>query len=176
MIHPNIAGIVALTSFIGMHAIFGCELARDGSPSRASQELDRDTYAREVAPDLAIEQVAKPAMAKPGAEVTFTLTVTNKRPASAANVAVSDLLPASTTFVSCTSGSSGTCEGSGNDRRIVFESLAGGVSATVTLVATLHRDVASGTRVTNVATVSFEGTDPDMTNNRASSTVTVDRP
>src|SRR6185312_10401820 len=74
MIHPNIAGIVALASFIGMHAIFGCELARDGSPSRAGQELDRDTYAKRVAPDLAIEQVATPAMAKPGAEVTFTLT------------------------------------------------------------------------------------------------------
>src|SRR5690349_22210817 len=103
MIHPNIAGIVALTSFIGMHAIFGCELARDGSPSRASQELDRDTYAKTVAPDLAIEQVAKPLTAKPGAEVTFVLTVTNKRPQSAANVVVTDLLPAGTTFVSCAS-------------------------------------------------------------------------
>ena len=176
MIHPNIAGIVALTSFIGMHAIFGCELARDGSPSRAGQELDRDTYAKRVAPDLAIEQVATPAMAKPGAEVTFALTITNKRPASATNVAVTDLLPAATTFVSCASGSSGVCEGTGNDRRVVFESLGGGVSATVTLVATLNRDVAPATRVTNVATVSFEGTDPDMTNNRASSTVTVAGP
>ena len=176
MIHPNIAGVVALSSFIGMHAIFGCELARDGSPSRAGQELDRDTYAKRVAPDLAIEQVATPAMAKPGAEVTFTLTITNKRPASAPNVSVADLLPASVSFVSCAAGSSGVCEGAGNDRRVALESLAGGVSATITLVATVNRDVAPGTRVTNVATVSFEGTDPDMTNNRSSSTVTVAAP
>jgi uncharacterized repeat protein (TIGR01451 family) len=176
MIHPNIAGIVALTSFIGMHAIFGCELARDGSPSRAGQELDRDTYAKRVAPDLAIDQVATPAAAKPAAEVTFSLTVTNKRPASASNVVVTDLLPASTVFVSCAASSSGTCEGTGNDRRVVFESLAGGVSATVTVVATLNRDVAPGTRVTNVATVSFDGTDPDMTNNRAAATITAAAP
>ena len=165
MFHTNIAGVVGLALCIGFN-----------TTSVRGQELDRDTYKKKIAPDLAIVQVATPAVAKAGSEVTFKLTVTNKRPASAPHVTVSDVLPPSTAFVSCTLSVSGACEGTGNDRRVLFESLAGGASATITLVATLNRDVPPGTRVTNTATVSFEGTDPDMTNNAATATISAGSP
>lgn len=50
--------------------------------------------------DLQIEKTAAPSPATPGTDETFTLKVTNHGPNTAANVVVSDPLPAGLTFVS----------------------------------------------------------------------------
>lgn len=145
------------------------------SSANASQELDRDTYRKRVAPDLAIGQVATPTVIRTGSTITFTVRVVNKRPASAPKVVVTDVLPSSTTFVSCTS-TAGACEGTGNNRNVTFASLPGGASVTIVFVATLKADIASGSLVTNTAMVSFEGTDPDTSDNVATATITVRAP
>jgi uncharacterized repeat protein (TIGR01451 family) len=140
-----------------------------------TQGIDRDTYLKMVAPDLAIAQQVSPAVVRTGTDLTITLTVTNKRPASAPGVVVSDALPAATTFVSCVAGESGVCGGSGNERTVSFDALAGGVSAKITFVARMNGDVANGARVTNTATVRFDGTDPNPADNEATETVTSSR-
>jgi uncharacterized repeat protein (TIGR01451 family) len=137
-----------------------------------AQELDRSTFLRMIAPDLAVVQDAVPDMVAAGSNVTYKITVTNKRPAAAANVVVTAALPSSTVFVSCASTAAGVCEGTGNDRRVTLSSLAGGVSAVMTLVARVGCNVANGQVITNRATATFEGTDADTTNNAAAAAIT----
>ena len=169
---------VALALYVaaGATACLGSANARTPSSPNGPQELDRDTYLRRIAPDLAIRQVAAPTVAPNGSRVAFTLTVTNKRPQAAPTVVVTDVLPRSMTFVSCRSTADGVCAGDGNNRTVTFESLPGGVSATIELVATVNADVPPGTVMTNTATVSFDGIDPDTSDNAASATVTATRP
>ena len=153
-------------------AFLGSANARTPSSPNGIQELDRDTYLRRIAPDLAIRQVAAPLVVPNGSKAAFTLTVTNKRPQAAPTVVVTDVLPPSMTFVSCRSTADGVCAGDGNNRTVTFESLPGGVSATIELVATLNSGVPDRTVITNTATVSFDGTDPDTSDNTASATIT----
>ena len=145
------------------------------SPS-VQQGIDRETYLRRVAPDLVITQTVNPATARPGDEVVFTLQVSNRRPASAPKVVVTDRLPSSVTFASCSAPESATCGGNVNDRTVSFDALGGGVSAIVSFTATLNQNLAVGTQVTNVASVAFDGTDPNPDDNSASASVTVAAP
>jgi uncharacterized repeat protein (TIGR01451 family) len=159
---------------VGLELV-GCITCSAAAPT-PTQGIDRETYLQRVAPDLAIAQAAEPSVVRTGTNITITLTVTNRRPASAPKVVVADVLPESTTFVSCASTNAGVCGGSVNDRAVTFEALAGGVTATVTLVATLKREVPNGTRVTNTARVTFEGTDPNPADNVVSATFTAQAP
>ena len=158
-------------------ALMTCVTCSTASPSLGEgQGIDRETYLLRVAPDLSLAQVVAPSVVRTGTNITVVLTVTNRRPASAAKVIVADVLPESTTFVSCSSTNAGVCEGAGNNRTVVFETLAGGVSAEVTLVATLKGSVTNGTSITNTARATFDGTDPNPGDNVASATFTAQRP
>ncbi|RKI51147.1 DUF11 domain-containing protein [Corallococcus sp. AB004] len=118
--------------------------------------------------DLQLSKQASPASkVLTGQNLTYTLTLTNNGPDTATNVVVTDHLPASTTFVSCSADQGGVCGGAGRGRSIHFASLAPSTTATITLIVRVNCDVADGTSIVNSATVSSDTPDPTPTNNSA---------
>jgi uncharacterized repeat protein (TIGR01451 family) len=117
--------------------------------------------------DVAITKSAAPEPAHAGANLTYTLNLTNNGPNAANGVSVDDPLPAGTTFVSATS-SAGTCSGTTTVDCAIGD-LDVGAGAQVKIVV---KPTAPGS-VTNTATVSTTGADPDQSNNSASATTTV---
>jgi uncharacterized repeat protein (TIGR01451 family) len=107
-----------------------------------------------------------------GSDITYTITVTNLGSTPATNITVTDLLPASVSFVSCSANNGGICNGAGNNRSVDFASLAGGGSATVTLVATANCPLADGTVISNSASVAALTPDPNLNNNTSGAATT----
>src|SRR6185436_7455536 len=106
-----------------------------------------------------------------GANLTYSITVTNAGPSSAASASWSDTLPAGTTFVSvspvagwsCATGATVSCSN---------PSFAPG-SAVFTLTVAVGSTVANGTVLTNTATVTSSTTDPNPGAESASADTTV---
>jgi uncharacterized repeat protein (TIGR01451 family) len=98
---------------------------------------------------------------------SYTITVNNAGPNTAAGVTVTDVLPANTTFVSATP-SQGSCSGTGTVT-CSLGLMASGGSATITLVVRVN----SGPTVSNTATVTASTTDINAANNSATSNATV---
>lgn len=111
-----------------------------------------------VTVDLGVTQSA-PATVVNTQNGTWTLTVTNAGPGSAASVTLTDTFSGNGTFVSATS-SQGTCTGTG-PVTCSLGALASGGSATVTLTLAGN---APGS-ITNTATVSSAETDSSTANN-----------
>ncbi|MDX6611940.1 MAG: hypothetical protein QOD75_1126, partial [Blastocatellia bacterium] len=124
--------------------------------------------------DISITKTDSPDPVTTGADVTYTITVTNNGAANAQSVVVTDNLPAAVTFVSCGSTAGGVCGGSGNNRTISFPSLPSGASATITLIATANS--APGSTITNTATVSAATSDSNAANNTATAITSVQAP
>ncbi len=114
--------------------------------------------------DLAVTKTVNDATPPVGGDVTFTVTVTNNGPDDAANVAVSDPLPAGTTFVSVSPSQGSYNAGTGI---WLIGSLANGATVTVTITAT----VTTHLPVTNTATASTTTYDSVGANNAASAGV-----
>ncbi|MGA9773839.1 MAG: BACON domain-containing carbohydrate-binding protein [Blastocatellia bacterium] len=128
------------------------------------------------AADLAITKSASSANIVVGTNVTYTITVTNNGPDPASSITVSDNLPSSLTFISCSSTGGGVCGGLGNNRTVTFSSLASGASATVNLTASLICSVADGTNVSNTASVASVVRDPVSGNNSSTASFTASNP
>jgi uncharacterized repeat protein (TIGR01451 family) len=105
-----------------------------------------------------------------GDQVTYTMVVTNNGPDTAADVVVTDPLPAEVTYVSHTT-TKGTCV-AGPPFSCTLGSLAPNESVTITVVVTANQ---VGT-VTNEVTVTTTTTETNTTNNRATTTTTVQGP
>ena len=127
-----------------------------------------------AAAEVSISKTDSPDPVITGLDVTYTIVVTNNGVAVAQNVIVTDNLPASVTFASCSSSGAGVCGGSGNNRTITFASLAAGASETITLVATVNG--AAGSSVTNSATGDSSTPDANAGNNQSSATTTIQAP
>jgi uncharacterized repeat protein (TIGR01451 family) len=111
-----------------------------------------------------------------GSDVTYTVTVTNHGPIAAANVVVTDVLPSSLTFVSCSAPGGGVCGGAGNDRNVVYASIPGGEARTITLVATVTCNVADGTMISNSASVTTDSPNEDPSNDSSTAVFTASNP
>ena len=96
-----------------------------------------------------------------GTNVTYSVTVTNNGPSDASNVSVIESLPAGTTFVSSTCGST-TCN---------FPTLTADASTNLTFV--LHVDVDATGPIVNTVTVASSTADPNGNNNESSATTAV---
>ncbi len=111
--------------------------------------------------DLAIGKSATPDPVIAGETLTYTLTITNLGPTTATNVMVVDALPAAVTAETVAS-SQGFCTLNG---LCDLGEVAGGESATVTLVASVAPETT--TAIYNEANVTAANADPVQGNNRA---------
>ena len=117
-----------------------------------------------------------------GSMVDYTITVSNAGPNDAETVALSDLVPANTTFVSDaqtsgptfqlagpTVGGSGTITGT-------IATLASGASASFTVVVMVSPGTPADTTITNTADVAAATSDPNLANNSQTATTHVRAP
>jgi uncharacterized repeat protein (TIGR01451 family) len=115
--------------------------------------------------DVAITAVG-PSQVIANTDITYHITSINNGPADAPNTSVTDTPPAGTSLVSFTEDS-GSPDGS---------TLAVGQSRVFTLVLHLNSGTARGTRLVNMANVTTTASDPNPTNNAATTTSWVTLP
>ena len=119
--------------------------------------------------DLSVRKTA-PGSVVAGASLSYTLLVTNAGPSDAANVSVTDTLPAGVTFGTATGGG-WSCSHAGNASVTCTRgTLAAGASSTVTVVVTAPDQ---GGSITNTAAVASTTSDPDPSDNSDTATTTV---
>jgi uncharacterized repeat protein (TIGR01451 family) len=122
--------------------------------------------------NLLVQQGATPDPVTVGQNVTYITTVTNKGPDTAHNVKVTNNLPDSLTFVSCSATNGGACAGEANNRTVTFTSLSNNASATVTILATVKDTLSEGTVISNTVTVESPTPDANKSDNSATTTST----
>ena len=120
--------------------------------------------------DLSITKTAQADPVTIGNNIVYTINVLNNGPDGTDGITVTDPVPAGTTFISAAINP-GSCGESGGLVTCDLPALPNGVGTTITL--TLRADQTG--QVTNTATVNAppDVTDPDLSNNEASDTVTV---
>jgi uncharacterized repeat protein (TIGR01451 family) len=113
----------------------------------------------------------------PGANITYTIALNNNGPFDAYDVAVSDALPAGTTFVSATApaGWTLTTPAVGNSGTVTATkpTFDAEDAAMFTLVVKVGSSVANGTTLSNTATVSSLTDDPNSATNSDTETTLV---
>jgi uncharacterized repeat protein (TIGR01451 family) len=117
--------------------------------------------------DLQITKVASSKTVREGGTVIYTVTLTNLGPGVATDVVFGDALPDQLNLVNSTCGAvSAFC---------TVVSLAPGISATLTIEATTITNLARNERrISNPAFIAQSATtDPDLSNNQASTIVRV---
>ena len=125
--------------------------------------------------DLAVTKTG-PAAVVAGANLTYTITVTNGLTESALAATLLDDMPVGTTFVSLTHPSATwacTAPAVGGTGQISCTNPSVSAADEFTLVVNVDPGTADGTVITNTATVSSETADPVSTNNSATATTTV---
>lgn len=119
--------------------------------------------------DLSITKSDVPDPVIAGANLTYSLSVTNGGPSWARDVVVTDPLPAQVAFVSAAvGGGAGACIPSGASPTTVtctLGDLADGAVRTITIVGTVSPATADGATLSNTATVSSSTNDPDAGDN-----------
>jgi uncharacterized repeat protein (TIGR01451 family) len=124
--------------------------------------------------DLSIEKEVTAPIGRlvAGAPVTWLVTATNNGPSDAANVQVTDPVPAAfVSGVTATFGPSATpCAVAGTTVTCAIGTLTSGESVDVTVTGTVLATAASGSQLVNTASVSSSTADPTLSNN-ADSTV-----
>lgn len=122
--------------------------------------------------DLSITNTNTPNPVIAGNNITYTVVVANNGAAAASTVAVSETIPANTTFVSATpSPSAGwSCSVVTGTLTCSNATLASGASDTITVVLTVNSLTPAGTVITDTANVSSTTTDPNPNNNSATAT------
>jgi len=102
-----------------------------------------------------------------GHPVTYTVTVTNKGHDAAANVVVTDLLPAGTIFTSIAAPAGWSCAapapGTAGRVSCTTASMDNGATAQLTLVATIVCATPDGTSISNSASVTSSTRNPNPT-------------
>src|SRR3984893_13114343 len=144
-------------------------VAGGGELNTANDSASDSTTIVSVA-DVAVAKIASSGTVTVGSNVTFTVTVTNNGPSDATGAQVTDLLPAGLTFVSATPSQGTYISGTGVWN---IGAIGSGASVTLSLIATV---TATGS-LTNTATKTAENeTDPNLSNDTASVTITGQAP
>jgi uncharacterized repeat protein (TIGR01451 family) len=117
--------------------------------------------------DVSLAMTAAPNPVTQGANLTYTITVTNNGPLAASAVTITDALPSGATFVSAAS-TVGACSGT-TTVTCTLGTMNSAATATITLVVTA---TASGT-LANTANATSTTPDPNALNNSATTSTTV---
>ena len=129
-----------------------------------------------VGADVAITKTA-PATVVAGTNITYSLDVTNSGPAAAADVVVTDPLPAQARFVSMTTPAGWSCTppavGATGTITCTKLSMAVAEAALFTTVLRVCPEVTCGTVLSNTATAASSTSDPLPANNTSTVNVTV---
>jgi len=140
---------------------------------------DSSTVITSVTPsaDVAVTKNGPTTIAA-GADITYTVTVTNNGPSDAANVSLTDTLPADTTFVSAAqnSGPLFNCAPlppAGGTGTITCTTASFPVDAAATFTFVFHVSTTAGSSIANTADVATTTGDPDSGNDSSTSTATV---
>ena len=156
------ASVTVTASTVGVITNIATVASTTGDPTSANNATALDTTI-DPAADLSItKSVTSPAAGpyRNGADLTYTLVVSNAGPDTAVAATVTDTLPASVVFVSASAG----CAESGGVVTCIPGDIAAGDSVSITITVTAN---AAGT-VTNTASVASATTDPDTAGNTAS--------
>ncbi len=123
--------------------------------------------------DLFIQKTG-PSSAGPDSDVAYTITVSNNGPDAAVDLAWSDTLPGTMTFVSLTqdSGPAMTCT-TPTPVECSVTTFNAGDTATFTLVGHIPAGTPSGTGFDNVADVTSKTDDPSTNNNSSAHSLSV---
>ena len=166
-ISPSVTGSLVNTATVGVPVG-----VTDPNPGNNSA-TDTDTLTPSA--DLSVVKTG-PATLVPGQNASWTLTATNGGPSTAVTVALSDTLPAGTTFVSLASPGGWACitpaVGAGGTVSCTIASLAPLASGVFTLTVKVSPAVLTGTVISNTATVTTATTDPNPGNNSSTATGT----
>ena len=167
------------TTFTLVVTVAGTSGAIENTVTAASDIHDADpsdnaataiTAIAATSADLSIAKTTATTAASPGVTIPYTITVNNGGPDSAANVAVTDVLPASLLFQSLTAPAGFTCTtpaiGVTGTIQCTAPSFAGPIG-TFALSVTVAPGATSGT-VVNSVTVSSTTLDPDSADTSAS--------
>jgi uncharacterized repeat protein (TIGR01451 family) len=119
--------------------------------------------------DLSVTNVASPNPVAAGGNITYTQVVTNNGPSAADNATLVDPIPANMGLVSVSAPSGWSCITPGATGSVVCTNsdMAGSTSGTFTLVMQVASGTASGTVITETASVSSAASDPNTANNTA---------
>ena len=131
--------------------------------------------------DLAVTKTADVDQAAPGANITYTIHVTNNGPDPSVTATLFDRIPQDTTFASVTASPNWTCNDPSQTGNLTCTRSSVPVNAddVFTLVVTVNSGTPSGTIITNEVNVSTPpdpnngSTDPNEENNTAFANTTV---
>jgi large repetitive protein len=143
---------------------------------------DSDTVTTTITPSADVS-VAKsgPTVVNAGANMVYTILVSNDGVSAAANLTLTDVLPAGTTFVSLTppNGPTFNCTTPAVDTNgtvtCTIASFPAGVTSTFELTVGVGQDVPSGTELSNTAVVSTTTPDADSGDDQSTVSTTVAR-
>jgi uncharacterized repeat protein (TIGR01451 family) len=158
--------------FDGQEMGIGLSLSGDGKTIIAGGPFDNQligaAWIFTVSADLSISKSLAGGPPVPaGQSLNYTISVANHGPSTASSVAMTDVLPAGTTFVSAMP-SQGSCSGT-STVSCALGTLANGGGATINLVV---KAPSTPGAVSNTATVSATEADPNPANNSSTSTIT----
>ena len=122
------------------------------------------------AADLLVMKTDSPDPVTKGQPLTYSVAITNNSPGAAADVQLTDTLPANVQFVSATS-TAGSCTQSSSTVACNLGDLSKGASVTVTIIVTPKKP---GT-LTNTVQVNSISADPNPANNKDTEQTTVVR-
>ena len=126
--------------------------------------------------DVSITKSDSPDPVGAGANIAYTIVVTNNGPATAMNLTLSDTVPANTTFQSLSGpgGWSCTTPAVGNTGSISCSATSLGLqTASFTLTVKVDSGVAGNTIISNTASISSSTPDGNALNNSATESTTV---
>ncbi|WP_339876589.1 gliding motility-associated C-terminal domain-containing protein [uncultured Algoriphagus sp.] len=134
------------------------------------KESDPEVVTVEKDVDLTITKTANASTVLAGGEFNYTISVTNTGQSDAADLTITDALPAGLSFISADNG------GVNNAGTIswTIQTLAAGASIDLTLTVMVNADVAAGTQISNVVIVSSPD-DPDSPKESDPEVVTVEK-
>jgi len=150
--------------------------ASDTTDPNSANDSDTEMTAVQIV-DLSVTKSDSPDPVVAGTDLTYTITVANLGSADAREVALSDLLPAGTTFVSFTtpagwSAITPAVGGTGTVTASIATLAAGSGPQVFTLVVHVGANVADGSTLSNTAAVTT--TTPDQVAGNNSDTETTD--